>query len=259
MSNGGCWFLDRVASKGLLEEGTAKQRLGWWDGASHGRSQRKRAPGRDFTSSKTLRQKWAWASSGTVRSGRIWGQKVGRARTQKVFNKSWVNDYGVGGCCSVAKSCLTLFDPMDCSMLGSPVLHYLPEFAQSHVHWWIMLCNHLILCHPSLLLPSIFPRITVFPNESAFCIKWPKHWSFSFSIGPSNEYSGLISFRIDWFDIFGIQGTFKSLLQHHDSKTAILWHSAFFMVQLSHPYMTPGKNHNTDYTDLCWQSDVSAF
>ena len=100
---------------------------------------------------------------------------------------------------------------------------------------------HLILCHPLLLLPSIFPNIRVFSNESALCIRWPQYWSFSFSISPSNEYSGLISFRIDWFDLLEVQGTLTSLLQHHSSKASILWHLAFFMVQLSHPYMTTGK------------------
>ena len=101
--------------------------------------------------------------------------------------------------------------------------------------------NHLILCHPRLLLPSIFPSIRVFSNESVLHIKWPKYWSFSFSISPSSQYSGLISFRIDWFDLLAVQGTFKSLLQHHSSKASILRCSAFFMVQLSHPYMTTGK------------------
>ena len=101
--------------------------------------------------------------------------------------------------------------------------------------------NYLILCRPLLLLPSIFPSIRVFSNESALCIKWPNYWSFSFSIRSSNEYSGLISFKMDWLDLFAVQGTLKSLLQHHSSKASILWHSAFFMVQLSHPYMTTGK------------------
>ena len=99
----------------------------------------------------------------------------------------------------------------------------------------------LILCRPLLLLPSIFPSIRVFSNESALCIRWPKYWSFSFSISPPNEYSGLISFRMDWLDLPAVQGTLKSLLQHHSSKTSILKHSAFFIVQLSHPYMTTGK------------------
>jgi len=105
----------------------------------------------------------------------------------------------------------------------------------------VMPSNHLILCCPLLLLPSIFPSIRVFSNESVLHSRWPKYWNFSFSLSPSNEYSGLISFRIDWFDLLAVQGTLKSLLQHHSSKASILWHSAFFIVQLSHPYMTAGK------------------
>ena len=101
--------------------------------------------------------------------------------------------------------------------------------------------RHLILCHPLLLLPSISPRIKVFSNESVLPIRWPKYWSFSFSVSPSNEYSGLISFRMDWLDILAVQRTLKSLLQHHSSKPSILWLSAFFIVHLSHPYMTTGK------------------
>ena len=102
--------------------------------------------------------------------------------------------------------------------------------------------NHLIFCHPFLLLPSIFPSIKVFSNEFAYCIRCPKYWNFCFSITPSNEYWGLISFRIDWFDLLAVQGTLKSLLQHHNSKASILQYSALFMVQLLHPYMTTGKN-----------------
>ena len=101
--------------------------------------------------------------------------------------------------------------------------------------------NHLILCCLLLLLPSIFTDIRVFSSESVLLVRWPKYWSFSFSISPSNEYSGLISFRMDWLDLLAVQGTLKSLLQHHSSKASILWHSAFFIVQLSHPYMTTGK------------------
>ena len=107
----------------------------------------------------------------------------------------------------------------------------------------VMLCNHLILCHPLLLLPSVFPSMRVFSSELTLCIWWPKYWSFSFSISPSNEYSALISITIDWFDLLAVQGkTLKSLLQHHSSKASILWCSNFFMVQLSHMYMTNGKN-----------------
>ena len=106
----------------------------------------------------------------------------------------------------------------------------------------VMPSNHLILCCPLLLLPpSIFPSIRVYSNESALCIRWPKYWSFSFNISPSNDYSGLISFRMDWVDLLAVQETLKSLLQHHSSKASILWHSAFFIVQLLHPYMATGK------------------
>ena len=104
----------------------------------------------------------------------------------------------------------------------------------------MMPSNHLILCHP-LLLPSVFPSIRIFPNESVLCIRWPKYWSFSFSISPSNEYSGLISFSMHWLDLLAVQGILKNLLQHHSSKASVLWCSAFFMVQLSHPYIPTGK------------------
>ena len=105
----------------------------------------------------------------------------------------------------------------------------------------VMPSSHLILCRPLLLLPSIFPSLRVFSNESALLIRWPKYWSFSFNVSPFNEYPGLISFRMDWLDLLAVQGTLKSLLQHHSSKALILWLSVFFIVQLSHPYMTPGK------------------
>ena len=120
--------------------------------------------------------------------------------------------------------------------------------------------NHLVLCHPLLLPPSIFLSTRVFSNELSLCSRWPEYWSFSFSISPSNEYSGLISFRFDWFDLLEVQGTLKhSLLQHNSSKASILPRSAFFMVPSSHPYMTTEKNHSFDYMDLCWQSDVCFF
>ena len=105
----------------------------------------------------------------------------------------------------------------------------------------VMPSSHLILCRPLLLLPPILPSIRVFSNESTLCIRWPKYWSFSFNISPSNEHPGLISFRMDWLDLLAVQGTLKSPLQHYSSKAPILWHSAFFIVQLSHPYMTTGK------------------
>ena len=119
-------------------------------------------------------------------------------------------------CCSVPWPCPTLCNPMDWTMPGFSVLHYIPEFVQTHIHWSIesmMPSKHLIFCHPLLLLPSIFSRIKVFSNESALRIRWTKYWSFIFSINPSNEYSGLISFRNNWFDLFTVQGTLKSLLQ----------------------------------------------
>ena len=143
-------------------------------------------------------------------------------------------------CCSVAKSCLTLCDPMDCSTPGFPVFTISQSLLILMSTESVMPSNHLILCRPLLLLPSIFPSIRFFSSESALCIKWPKYWSFSFSVSPSNEYSGFISFRTDWFDLLAVQGTLKSLL-HHNLKASILQHSAFFMAQVSHPYMTPGK------------------
>ena len=119
--------------------------------------------------------------------------------------------------------------------------------------------NHLIPCCPLFLLPSIFPNIRVFSKESVLHIRWPKYWSFSIGIGPSNEHSGLIYFRIVWFDLLGIQGTLKSLFQHHIQKASILQRSAFFMVQLSHPYMTTRKKRSFDYRGMHRQSDISAF
>ena len=130
---------------------------------------------------------------------------------------------------------------MNCSTPGLPVHHQLLEFTQTHVHW-VSDAIHLVLCLPLLLLPSIFPSIKVFSNESALHIRWPKYWSFSFNISPSNEYSRLISFTMDWLDLLAVQGTLKSLLQHHSSKASILSCSAFFIVQLSHPYVTTGKS-----------------
>ena len=122
----------------------------------------------------------------------------------------------------------------------------------------VMPSNYLILCCPLLLLPSVFSSIRVFSNESALCFRWPKYWSFSFSISPSNENSGLVSFRIDWLDLLAVQGTLKNILHHHSSKALVHRHSVFFMVQLSHPYMTTGVNHTFDYMDPCWLN-VSAF
>ena len=142
---------------------------------------------------------------------------------------------------SVIQSCLTLCDPMNHSTPGLPVTTHLPPTTNS----WsppkpmsimsVMPSNYLILCCPLLCLPSVFPSIRVFSNESALCIRWPKYWSFSFIIRPSNEHPGLISFRMDWLDLVAVQGTLKSPLQHHSSKASVLRGSAFFMVQLSHP------------------------
>ena len=130
---------------------------------------------------------------------------------------------------------------MNHSTPGFPVHHQLLEFTQTHVHRVMMPSSHLILCHPLLLLPPVPPSIRVFSNESTLHMRWPKYWSFSFSISPSNEHPGLISFRRDWLDLLAVQGTLKSLLQQHSSKASILQGSAFFTVQLSHPYMTTGK------------------
>ena len=147
---------------------------------------------------------------------------------------------------SVVQSCLTLCDPMDCSTPGLPVHHQLPEFTQTHVHWT---GDAIQPFHPLSSSPpaSVFPSVRVFSNESVLRIRWPKYWSFRFSISPSNEYSGLISFRMDWLDLLAVQGTLKSLLQCHSSKASVLQCSAFFIVQLSHPYMTTRKtNHSLD-------------
>ena len=148
---------------------------------------------------------------------------------------------------SVIQSCLTLCDPMDCSTPGLPVHHQLPEFTQTHVHWT---GDAIQPFHP-LSSPSppasVFPSVRVFSNESVLSIRWAKYWSFRFNISPSNEYSGLISFRMDWLDLLAVQGTLKSLLQRHSSKASILQCSAFFIVQLSRPYMTTRKtNHSLD-------------
>ena len=141
---------------------------------------------------------------------------------------------------SVAQLCLILCDPMDCSMPGFPVYHQLLQLAQTHVH---QVSDAIQPSHP-LTSPSslsIFPSIRVFSNESVLRIRWPKYWSFSFSISPSNDHPGLISFRMDWLDLLADQGTLKSPVHHHRSKASILQCSAFFIVQLSHPYMTTGK------------------
>ena len=138
---------------------------------------------------------------------------------------------------SVAQSCLTLCISMNCSIPASLSITNSQSLLKCPSNESVMPSNHLILCHPLLLLPSIFPSIRVFSNESVLCIRWSKYWRFSISISPSNEYSRLISFRLDWFDLLAVQGTLKSLLQHHSSKASIIWCSALFMVQTSHPYI----------------------
>ena len=130
---------------------------------------------------------------------------------------------------------------MDCSTSGFPVHHQLLKLAHLMSIKLVMPPNHRILCHPLLLPPAIFPSIRVFSSESLLHIRWPKYWRFSFRISPSNENSALIFYRIDWFDLLAVQGTLKSLLQHHNLKASVLWCSALFMVQLSHPYVTIGK------------------
>ena len=160
--------------------------------------------------------------------------------------------------CSVAKSCPTLHGPMDCSTPVFPVPQHLVEFAQVHVHCIgdaIQPSHSLSPSSPSVLNLS---QHQGFCNEFALCIRWPKYWRFGFIISPSDKYSGLISFKIDWFDLLAVQGTLKSLLQHHSSKASILWCSAFFMDQFSYLYMTTGKNIALTIL-FCRQSDVSAF
>ena len=144
---------------------------------------------------------------------------------------------------SVAQPCLTLCNPMNRSTPGLPVHQQLPEFTQTHVHRVgdAIQPSHPLSSVPFSSCPQSLPASESFPNESTLHMRWPKYWSFSFSISPSKVHPGLISFRMDWLDLLAVQGTLKSLLQHHSSKTSILWHSAFFTVQLSHPYMTTGK------------------
>ena len=153
------------------------------------------------------------------------------------FTMSMDNHRGQFGCSVMSN----LWDPMDCSTPGFLVHHQLPELAQFMSIKLVMPSNRLILSCPLLLLPSIFPSIRVISNESVLWITWPKYWRFSFSISPSNEYSGLISFRMDWLNLLAVQGALKSFLQHHSSKASILQGLAFFMIQLSYPYLTTGK------------------
>ena len=146
---------------------------------------------------------------------------------------------------SVTHSWPTLCDPMECSTSSLPVHHQLPGFTQTHAHWVGDAIQPLIFCHPLLLPASVFPSIRFFSNESVLHIRWPKYWSFSFNICPSKEHSGLISLRMDWFDLLAVQGILKNLLQHHSSKAAILG-PQLSLWSNSHPYLTTGKNHSFD-------------
>ena len=148
---------------------------------------------------------------------------------------------------------------MNCSMPGFPVTHYLPGMLKLMFIDSLMPSNQLIVCHSLLLLPLVFPILTVFSNELALHIKLPKYWSFSISISPSKEYLGLISFRIDWINLLVVQGTLKNLLQHHSLKASILWHSTLTWVSTFTSIHDYWKNYNFDYTDFCWQSEDSAF
>ena len=183
---------------------------------------------------KNLMDRGAWQAT-------VYGVTKEPDTTQQLNNKTYVLG-ALENCCWVTEYCLNLCDPMDCSTTGFPVLHNLPEFVQIHVQWVYDATQPSHPLSPPSPLPSIFLSIRIFSNISAFCIRCPKYWSFSFSISPSNEYLGLISFRIDWFELLTAQGTLKSLLQHHISKTSILQCSAFPVVQLSHPYLTSGKS-----------------
>ena len=154
-------------------------------------------------------------------------------------------------CSLVTKLCPTLCNPMDCNRPGFPALHHLLEFAQTHVHCFSDASNHLVLCHPFLLLPSIFPSLEVFSSESDICIMWPKYWSLSSSISPFNDYSWLVSFRVDCFDLLALQGTLNANLQHHNPKASIFLCSAFFMDRLSHPFL----NHIPSFGHLIRRAD----
>ena len=163
-------------------------------------------------------------------------------------------------CCSVAKSYPTLCKPMDCSMPDFPVLHHLLEFARTHVHWVGCAIQQVRLLLSPSPPPLIYLCIRVFSSESALLIMWPKYWSFSFSMSPSSEYSGWISFGIDWFDLLAVQGTLKNLLQHHSSKASILWHSAFFLiVLLSYLCMTTRKTISLTVQTFAGKNNIFAF
>ena len=196
------------------------------------------------------------APGGELKESEIphWGNRLGQRRNiwgwwdseaTDLWLSEWNANHTDNPCCShmypEQGCCVTSFsgsvnpnfcDPMDCSTPCFPIHHQLPELTQTHIHQVGEPSNHLVLCCPLLLLSSVFPSFRVFSNESALHIRWPKYWNFSFSICPSNEHSGLISFSMDWLDLLAVQGTLKSLLQHHSSKASILQHSAFFIGQL---------------------------
>jgi len=191
-----------------------------------------------------------------------WGLKLQKRRRSCWIGWKKLEGGGESIFVVLSLSHVRLFATPCYSMPGFPVLHHFLEFAQTHAHWVSDAIQPSHPLSPLLLLPSLFPSIRVFPNVSVLRIRWPKYWTFILSISPSHEYSGLISFRIDWFDLLVVQGTLKSL-QYHNFKASIHWHQffgpAFFMVQLSHLYMTTGKTIAFEYMDLGWQSDVSAF
>ena len=198
----------------------------------------------------------AWEIPWTEEPGRIqsWGCRSVRknlgSKQQQCNIYFVIVHWSFSKIISVAQSCPTLCDTVDCSTQGILSIPNSCSLLKLMSIESVMPSNHLILCHPLLLLPLVFPSIRVFSSESVLHVRWPKYWSFSFSISPSSEYSGLISFRINWFDLLAVQGTLKNFLQYHSSKASILQCSAFFMVQLSHPSTTTGKTitltHGTD-------------
>ena len=193
-----------------------------------------------FSKGSFLHRDWTCVSCFSAVAGRFFTWEAKRAGTTW---EHWIAHCMHAELSSVTQLCPTLCDPMDCIMPGFPVHHQLLELTQTPP---CRVGDAIQPSHPLSSLsppPSIFPSIRVFSSESVLCIRWPKYWSFSFIISPSNKYSGLISFRIDWLDLLAVHGTLKSLLQHHSSKVSILQHSAFFMVQLSHDYW---KNHSLD-------------
>ena len=184
-----------------------------------------------------------WASFLPIVMGSWWALHLGNwdCRIFTLIFLLWFTIFCSFQFSSVTQSYPTVCDPLACSTPAYPVHHQLPELTQTQIYWVSDATQPSLPLCPLLLLPSIFPSIRVFSNDSVLCIRWPKNWSFSFSISPSNEYSELISFRMNWLDLLAVQRTLKSLPQHHSSKASILRRSAFFTVQLSHPYVTTRK------------------